>query len=90
MCRRFGLFGVRMVGSYLFIRSSSRRFYAAKGSWATERSVSSYLAKGKRKAPRGCRLAVYLPTDTLLRDSGQAPTIEPFEVYSEILRPQTQ
>ena len=30
-----------------------------------------YLAKGKRKAPRGCRLAVYLPTDTLLRGSGK-------------------
>lgn len=29
------------------------------------------FAKGKRKAPRGCRLAVYLPTDTLLRGSGQ-------------------
>ena len=23
------------------------------------------------KSPLGCRLAVYLPTDTLLRDSGQ-------------------
>ena len=30
MCRRFSLFGVRMVCSYLFIRSSCRRFYAAK------------------------------------------------------------
>ena len=128
VCRRFGLFGVRMACSYRFIHSSCRRFYAAKGSWATERSVSGYLAKGKRKAPRGCRLAVYLPTDTLLRDSGQEhrginrlrmyqirnpslsefvwrvldrdakrcacisqePTKVPFEVYSEILRPQTQ
>lgn len=55
-CRRavcFSLFGVRMACSYRFIHSSCRRFYAAKGSWATERSVSGYLAKGKRKAPLG-------------------------------------
>ena len=63
--------GFVWVCSYRFIRSICRRLYAAKGSWATERSVSGYLAKGKRKAPRGCRLAVYLPTDTLLRGSGQ-------------------
>ena len=63
--------GFVWVCSYPIIRSICRRFYAAKGSWATERSVSGYLAKGKRKAPRGCRLAVYLPTDTLLRGSHQ-------------------
>ena len=29
------------------------------------------LPKVNEKPPWGCRLAVYLPTDTLLRDSGQ-------------------
>ena len=52
-------------------RAVSAKQVAAKGSGATERSVSGYLAKGKRKAPRGCRLAVYLPTDTLMRGSRQ-------------------
>ena len=37
--------GFVWVCSYRFIRSSCRRFYAAKGSWATKRSVSGYWAK---------------------------------------------
>lgn len=128
MCRRFGLFGVRIGCSYRFIHSSCRRFYAAKGSWTTERSVSGYLAKGKRKAPLGLsvgglfayrhapeRLRSRTPWNkssayvsntqsefkrvvwrVLDRDAkrcaciSQTPTIESFEVYSEILRLQTQ
>ena len=69
------MFSVIGVSSFLSFRgsygwhSSCRRFYAEKGYQATEMSVSGYLAKGKRKAPLG--LSVYLPTDTLLRGSGQ-------------------
>ncbi len=48
ICRRAVILRLSVfvwVCSYRFIRSSCRRFYAAKGSWATKRSVSGYWAK---------------------------------------------
>lgn len=47
-CRRaaiLSLSGFVWECSYPFVRSSCRRFYAAKGSWATERSVSGRFVR---------------------------------------------
>ena len=73
-CRRTLFLSFR--GSYWCVRIAlsvavADGFMPRKVRGRQKGSVSGYLAKGKRKAPRGCRLAVYLPTDTLLRGSGQ-------------------